>query len=166
MAAFQEIQGPQAPSPGESDLRSYSALQKWDAQVYGFRLPESGFREKWDSTSDGRVKGPRDSPGSDYLMQIIMSTKRYARIPVPALAIIAIPYVEENWMNQSTDPSVRKAAETYFTKLDLLADKQAKSFEDGVPGARVIRLRGMHYVFLSNAADVVREMRVFLTSLN
>ena len=37
-------------------------------------------------------------------------------------------------MTGSTDPGVRKAA-AYFTKLDvfdLLADKQAKSFEDGV----------------------------------
>lgn len=166
MKAFQEIQGPQAPGPSESDLRSYSALQKWDAQVYGFRLPESEFHEKWDSTSDGRVKGPRDFPGSQYLMQIIMNTKKYAKIPVPALAIFAIPHVPEAWMTESADPSVRKAAEAYFTKLDLLAERQAKAFEGGVPGARVIRLRGMHYIFVSNAAGVLREMRAFLASLN
>ena len=41
MKAFQEIPLPQFPSPAESDLRSFSALQKWDAQVYGFQLPES-----------------------------------------------------------------------------------------------------------------------------
>jgi len=49
-----------------------------------------------------------------------------------SLRAIAIPHVAENWMNNSTDPGVRRAAETYFTKIDLLADKQAKSFEDGV----------------------------------
>ncbi len=94
-----------------------------------------------------------------------MNPKKYAKIPVPALAIFAIPHVEDNWMTKSSDPGVRKAAETYFTKLDLLADKQAKSFEDGVPGARVIRLRGRHYIFLSNEADVLREMRTFLAGL-
>ena len=38
-------------------------------------------------------------------------------------------------------------------------------FEDGVPGARVIRIRGMHYIFLSNESDVLREMRSFLSVL-
>ena len=62
-------------------------------------------------------------------------------------------------MTRSTDPAVRKAANTYFAKLDVLAEKQAKVFEDGVPSARVIRLRGMQYIFLSNQSDVLREMR-------
>src|SRR5215467_5208669 len=54
MKAFQETQGPQSPSPGESDLKSFTALEKWDAKVFGFRLPESEFHQTWDSTSDGR----------------------------------------------------------------------------------------------------------------
>jgi hypothetical protein len=59
----------------------------------------------------------------------------------------------------------RKAAEADFTELDLLAEKQAKAFEDGVPGARVIRERGMHYIFSSNESDVLHEMRFFLSNL-
>jgi pimeloyl-ACP methyl ester carboxylesterase len=55
MKEFVELQGsgPQPPSPSQSDLVSFSALQKWDAQVYGFQLPESEFHETWDSTPDG-----------------------------------------------------------------------------------------------------------------
>ena len=135
-----------------------------DAQVYGFRLPESEFRQKWDSSSDGRVKNPRDFPGSEYLMKIISSTK-YSRIPVPALAIFAIPHVPEAWVTESTDPNVRKAAEAYFTSVDRLAEKQAKAFEDGVPGATVIRQPGTHYLFLSNESDVLREMHSFVGGL-
>lgn len=165
MKAFQEIQPPQFPTPAESDLRSFSALQKWDAQVYGFRLPESEFHQTWDSTSDGRVKNPRDFPGSQYLMTILTNTKKYAKISVPALAIFAIPHVPETWMSESTDPGVRKAAEAYFTKVDLLAEKQAKAFADGVPGAHVIRQRGTHYIFVSNESDVLREMRAFMGGL-
>src|SRR5207253_10184801 len=37
MKAFQEVPSPQFPRPSEFDLRSFSALQKWDAQVYGFQ---------------------------------------------------------------------------------------------------------------------------------
>jgi hypothetical protein len=60
---------------------------------------------------------------------------------------------------------VRGAARAYFTRIDALAEKQAKAFEDGVQTARVVRLRGAHYIFLSNEADVLREMRAFLAGL-
>jgi pimeloyl-ACP methyl ester carboxylesterase len=162
---FQEIKGPQPPTPGDSDLASFSTLQKWDAQVYGFRIPEAEFRQTWDSTSGGRPVKARDFPGSQTLMAIMMGVKRYTDIPVPALAIFAIPHVQETWMSKSTDPAVREAAKAYFTAIDSLAEKQAKAFEDGVPAARVIRLRGMHYIYLSNEPDVLRELGAFLAGL-
>lgn len=165
MKEFVELQGPQAPSPSQSDLASFSALQKWDAQVYGFQLPESEFHQTWESTPDGRPDKPCDFPGSQSFMTIMTNTKRYAQIPVPALVIFAIPHVREAWMTKSADAGVRKDADTYFAKLDTLAEKQAKAFEDGVPGAHVIRLKGMHYVYVSNESDVLREMRSFLINL-
>jgi pimeloyl-ACP methyl ester carboxylesterase len=161
-----QIGGPQPPTPSGSDLASFSALQKWDAQVYGFRMPEAEFRQMWDSASDGRPRKARDFPGSQTFMTIMMGTKRYTDIPVPALVIFAIPNVQENWIKNSTDPAVREAAKAYYTKIDTLKDKQAKAFEGGVPTARVIRLRGAHHIFLSNEPDVLREMRVFLAGLN
>jgi non-heme chloroperoxidase len=91
--------------------------------------------------------------------------KTYADIPVPALVIFAIPHVQESWMNKSTDLAVREAARAYFTTLDALTEKQAKAFAGGVPTARVIRLRGAHYIFLSDEPDVLREMRAFLAGL-
>ena len=58
-----------------------------------------------------------------------------------------------------------EAAKAYSATLDALTEKQAKAFEDGVPTAHVIRLRGAHFIFLSNESDVLREMRAFLTGL-
>ena len=165
MKEFQEIKGPEPPTPGDSHLASFSALQKWDGQVYGFRIPEAEFRQTWDSTSEGQPAKACDFPGSQTLMTIMMGVKRYTDIPVPALAIFAIPHVQEAWMSKSTDPAVREAAKAYFTAIDALAEKQAKAFEDGVPTARVIRLRGMHYIYLSNEPDVLREICTFLASL-
>jgi len=165
MKEFLEAQGPQPPSPSQSALTSFGALQKWDAQVYGFQLPESEFHQTWDSTPGGRPEKLRDFPGSQCFMAVMTNAKKYTRIPVPALAIFAIPHVQEAWMIQSADPAVRKDADAYFAKLDTLAVQQAKAFEDGVPGARVIRLRGMHYVYMSNESDVLREMRAFLDNL-
>jgi non-heme chloroperoxidase len=96
-------------------------------------------------------------------MTVMMS--KYAKIPAPGLVIFAIPHVQVAWMTQSEDPAVRTAAKAYFTKVDVIAEKQAKAFEEGVTSARVIRLRGMHYIFVSNESDVLREMRAFLGSL-
>lgn len=165
MKQFLALQGPQPPTPGESNLRSFSALQKWDAEVYGFRLPESEFHQTWDSGPDGRVGKPRDFPRSEMFMTIMNGTTKYTRIPVPALSIFAIPHIPETWITKTTDPTVRATANTYFTALDAIAQKQAKAFEEGVPTARVVRLRGMHYIFVSNESAVLREMRAFLNDL-
>ena len=165
MTEFEETKGPQPPTPRPTDLASFRALQKWDEQVYGFRMPEAEFRQTWDSTGEGRPVKPRDFPGSQTLMTIMMGGKRYADIPVPALAIFAIPHVQEPWMSKSTDPAVREAAKAYFTRIDALAEKQARTFADGVTTARVIRLPGMHYLYLSNESDVLRETCTFLAGL-
>ncbi len=98
-------------------------------------------------------------------MTIMTSSKKYANVRVPALAIFAIPHLPEAWMTQGADPAIHNAADTYLARLDLLAEKQAKLFEEGVPSARVIRIKGVHYVFLSNESDVLREMRSFLSKL-
>jgi hypothetical protein len=43
---------------------------------------------------------------------------------------------------------------------------RADAFEHGVPSARVVRIaRASHVIFMSNEADVLREMNAFLGSL-
>lgn len=165
MKEFQEIGGPQPPSPGDSDLASFSALRTWDAQVFGFQMPEAEFRQTWVSTADGRPVKACELPGSQALMTIMTSVKRYTDIPAPALVLFAIPHVRESWIDSGTDPAVRKAARAYFTRIDALAEKQAKAVEDGVHTAHVIRLGGAHYIVLSNEADVLRELRAFVAGL-
>jgi pimeloyl-ACP methyl ester carboxylesterase len=165
MEEFQRLRGPRPPTQADPDLPSFSSLQKRDAEVYGFRIPEAEFRHTWDSTSDGRPTKAREFPGSQVFMAIMTSTKRYTAIPVPTLVIFAIPHLQENWINKSTDPAVREAARAYFTAVDALTERQAKAFEGGVPTARVVRLQGAHYIFLSNERDVISEIAAFLASL-
>jgi len=51
-------------------------------------------------------------------------------------------------------------------RANALIEVQMKAFEGGMPTARVIRMpHANHYVFLSNEADVLREIRAFLASL-
>jgi pimeloyl-ACP methyl ester carboxylesterase len=62
MKEFQQIRGPKPPTPGDPDLANFSALQRWNAQVYGFRMPEAELRQTWDSTPDGRPAARRLAP--------------------------------------------------------------------------------------------------------
>jgi pimeloyl-ACP methyl ester carboxylesterase len=161
MKEFQEISGPQPPAPGKSDLASFSALREYHRRVLGFTYPEAELRQQWDSTADGRLGKQRDFPGYATIMA---GMKKFTDIPVPALVIFAIPHDQGSWVDNSTDPRVSEAAKAYSAALTALTESQAKAFEDGVPTARVVRLRGAHhYVYLSNEADVLREMRSFLS---
>lgn len=92
--------------------------------------------------------------------------KKYADIPVRALLFFGIPHGLGSWIDKRADPKVRERAKAYTEALTALTERQAKAVEDGVPTAHVVRLPGAHHhVYLSNEADVLREMRSFLGRL-
>jgi hypothetical protein len=147
---------------GEKDLMNFKALQAWDAKTYGFRLPESEFREIWDYAGNGHPIQSRDFPGFAMLSTVISDSTKHADIRVRCLAIFAIPHIREAWMINTTDPKVRADAETYFTKIDSLATRQAIEFKNSVPGAQVMKLQGMHYIFITNKSEVLNAINGFM----
>jgi pimeloyl-ACP methyl ester carboxylesterase len=154
---------PQAPPPSESALASFSALQQACLRGLGFTYPEGELRQQFSTTPEGRVGKQRDFPGDATMLE---GMKKYADIPVPALVIFGIPRAQAKWVDESTDAKVREAAKAFSAAELALTTRQAKAFEDGVPTAHVVRLRGAdHYVYLSNEADVLREMKSFLSIL-
>src|SRR5262249_16730419 len=152
MKEFQ-INGPRAPRPGNTDLATFGSLQEWDADIYGYRTPESEFRQTWESDSSGRPRKERDFPGSQSFVAIMTSTNSFTTIPVPVPAIFASPHVPENWIAKSTNPAVGEEARAYYAAIDASTDKQARALDAAVPAARVVRFRSAHYVFLSNELD-------------
>ena len=155
---------PQPPAAGPSDLVSFGALQEWQGRRDGYRIPEAELRQTWESTGNGRPEKPRFFLGFSVFTPVLTAATRYTGIPVPALAVFTIPHVPETWMTESSDPAVRSAVEAN-QEFDALADKQAKAFEAGVPTAHVVRLRGRHYVFMSNEREVLDEIRAFVAGL-
>jgi hypothetical protein len=91
-------------------------------------------------------------------LAVFAGHQKYTHIPVPILAIFAIPHYRA-----IKDPEMlAKAEESDMKTNGVLAD----AFEAGLPSARVVRLpRADHYVFRSNEADVVREMNAFISNL-
>jgi pimeloyl-ACP methyl ester carboxylesterase len=72
--------------------------------------------------------------------------QKYTHIPVPILAIYALP----------PGPG----------DVPIGTEAQAKAFEGGVPSARVVRLpHARHEVFSSNEEDVLREINAFIGRL-
>lgn len=75
-------------------------------------------------------------------------------------------YAQARWTTDIAEAKVCEAAKAFSEALDALTTRQAKAFEDGVPTAHVVRLRGAdHYVYLSSEADVLREMKAFFATL-
>jgi non-heme chloroperoxidase len=164
---MQKLQGPQPPPPSQTDLASFSAFQKYYGRVNGFLFPEAELRAQMESTPDGRVGKQRNLPGTAMFMPLMTGTKKYTAIPIPALVIFANPHSQGIWVDENTDPSVQTAAKTYSTALEALAERQEKSVENGVPMAHVITLPGAnHYVFLSNEAEVLKDVDAFLATLH
>ena len=164
---IQKLQGPQPPPPSQTDLASFSALQKYYERVNGFLFPEAELHAQRESTPDGGVGKQRDLAGTALFMPLMTGTKKYTAIPVPALLIFANPHSQGIWVDENTDPSVQAAAKTYSTALSALTERQEKSVENGVPTVHVITLPGAnHYVFLSNEAEVLNAIDAFLASLH
>jgi hypothetical protein len=96
---------------------------------------------------------------------LLKDSVRHDTIPVPSLVIYSIPHTVEGWVIESTNENIRSEARRYFSKIDSLAAMQANAFQKDVPSAQVVRLRGMHHVFISNEQEVTSTIRQFLRRL-
>jgi hypothetical protein len=91
--------------------------------------------------------------------------QRFTSIPVPTLAIFASPHDQGPWTRN--DPTARETFEQFARFDEAMTEHQAAWVERRVAGARVVRLRNAHhYLFLTNAADVQREIAAFVKALS
>jgi len=93
----------------------------------------------------------------------------YEHIRVPALAIYPVPRSVDEIIPGAgaiKDPALRAKADRIFISYGHTRERMEREFETGVANSRVVELPGAtHYVFRSNEADVLREMRSFLDGL-
>jgi alpha-beta hydrolase superfamily lysophospholipase len=123
-------------------------------------MPEAEIRQAFQARPDGGVGELRSQSNVSSLIQA--GEQKYTDIRVPVLAIFADPEDDGPYMNN--DPTARAAVEASDMAV---AEAQAKAFENGIPTARVVRLaHANHHIFISNEADVLREMQAFLSGLH
>lgn len=164
--AMQALRAPQPPAPSKADLASFGALANYYQRVNGFRFPEGELRQEREANPDGTVGEYRQFPGGEMLMNLIKNSPKYTAIPVSALFVFANPHSLGTWVSQNSDPNVQSKAGIYSTALMALTKKQEDAVRNGVPAARVTTVPdGNHYVYLSNEAAVLRDVRLFVSSL-
>ena len=134
----------------------------WQKRAYGYAIPEAELRLESKLTPEGHVGGSGSNPA--ITQAILSGEQKYTDLRAPVLAIFAVPKDPGPYANANNSSASLAAAED----RDMATmGAQAKAFEAGVPSARVVRLaHASHYVFLSNEADVLREMHAFIDSLH
>jgi non-heme chloroperoxidase len=157
------------PSSLPSDLRSFPAYLSWRTRTGGAAFPEAELRNEFAQNPDGSV-GDRLTKGN--VPQAIMAGDHkhdYSQIRVPVLAFVGYPELPQDQLleNHVTDPEERIIIEAVYGTYVGMTKNRIKRINAAAGGARVVELWGAnHFVFLSNEADVLREMRVFLTALH
>jgi pimeloyl-ACP methyl ester carboxylesterase len=156
------------PSPSPADLKSFPAYRDWRARTEGISVPESELRNQFAENPDGTVGSP-ETPGAVPAAIMEGDHKHdYSQIRVPVLALVGYPEFPQDQIrkNHVTDAADRITVEAVFGTYVGMTKNRIKRINQAAGGAHVVELWGAnHFVFLSNEADVLRELRAFLPRL-
>ena len=143
---------------------SPKARQEMVAELLASGLPqlERDLRA-WQQTlaaQPNQTATPPASQGDPILGLLGAGAEKYTSIRAPVLAIFAAPHEVPETIRDS-------AGRARFDSTQLAQGlPQIRAFERGVPSARVVTLpHANHYVFRSNAAEVLRQIRAFIDGL-
>ena len=156
---------PASPPMLAADSVSPAAARAYMERANGILVPEGEVRAIAVFGPTGRYL--RDVTPDSIGTSIVAGVEHpaYAKIAVPALAFYAVADSVKDlvpWY-AALDSTGRVSAEKVFAVFTPFARSAREQFQREVKQGRVIELHGAHhYVFISNAAEVAREMRAFL----
>src|ERR1700722_5194612 len=148
--------------PGKGPQDSPALIKEiLDITLPGFEKDLRARQEELRSTPTAAPVPSASTSMPPAVRAIMDSPGKYTDIRVSILAVYADPHDPPPTVGK--DAAARAAFEANDeASMELLI----KAFEGGLPTARVVRLaHANHYVFLSNEADVLREMNAFLATL-
>ena len=151
------------------DYTSFEALRVSQRRDRGWAFPEGELRQQFAANPDGSVGESLLSPTIRRAITVDARVKPdYSHIKVPVLAIyqrdppfeqVAANFLIRNEQERAALRQEHAATRALYVRWqrDLLA---------AVPTARIVELEGASlYMFLSNEADIIREVRTFAATL-
>ncbi len=152
------------------DRSSFAAFQRTSACARGASVPESELRQLYEDRR-GQV-GPSTSPA--WVRQALgegqVYRRDYAGIRVPVLALqngarTTADLLAASGYTPATEAE-RDTIDRFMARSEQIFGRAASKLTTAVPGARVVYLPlAGHYLFLTRDAEVLREIRAFLSAL-
>ena len=167
MALFNKL--PQAMrdgrGPAAADLKSFRAFHDYKVRTRGFPYPEAELHNTSACNPDGSVgKGTAAEHVHDYIGAGVEPLD-YSKIRVPVLAIFGTLGVAP--LYRPKNEVERVSIQNFEAATDVYEQRYKKKLRLAKGSVNIIDLpEANHYLFLSNEADVLREMHAFLASLN
>ena len=157
-------------TPTPPDNRSFEALAVSQRKQRGWAFPEGELRQQFAANPDGSVGQSSLSPVIRRAITIDARLKPdYSGIRVPVLALYQrdLPFEEVAAKYRITNEQERIALRQDYDTVRALYARWQQDLRAAVPSARIVDLTGANlYMFLSNEADVLREVRAFAGTLS
>jgi non-heme chloroperoxidase len=152
------------PTP-PADNSSFDALRMSQRKARGWAFPEGELRQQYVANPDGSVGRSSLSPEVRRAITLDARIKPdYSGIRVPVLAIYQRePPFEDVAANYAIkSEQERSALRQEYATTRALYERWQRDLLASVPTARIVELVGAAlYMFISNEADVLREIRDF-----
>jgi pimeloyl-ACP methyl ester carboxylesterase len=154
------------PAPDYTSFEAYRIAQRRDQKV---AFPEAELRQQFVANPDGSVGRSLLSPEIRRAITVDARVKpNYAGIRVPVLAIYQVdrPFEEVAADSVIRNEQERAALRQQYAATRAMYARWQHDLLAGVPSARIVELPGASlFMFLSNEADVLREVRAFAATL-
>jgi non-heme chloroperoxidase len=154
------------PRPDFSSFQAYRASQ---VLMQGIAFPDSELRQLYAANPDGSVGNYRVSGKVRDAMFKGLEKPDFSRIKAPVLAFFAAPApLSDQVRKYKPQTAEERAAIEQQYQFDMaVRDRHIHDLKAGVPSARVVELSNANfYIFLSNEADLMRELPKFLKELH
>jgi non-heme chloroperoxidase len=144
----------------EEEKKSFTGSRAGQFRTSGFSFPESEFRNVYETNPDG-TKGEYKTPQSINKAIGDGQIKRdYSDIAVPVLAFFDFPRPERN------APDAPPAKVAFDVATAAFIDRWTINLLRGASNVHLIDLpEAGHYVFLTRAAEVLKELDKFVAAL-
>jgi non-heme chloroperoxidase len=157
---------PRNPSP-EPDRSSFKALARRPGLRVSF--PEAEWRQQFAENADGSVGQSLMNVTIRQAITVDASVKpNYAGIRVPVLAIYQAqrPFEEVAAEYDIRNEQERAALRQQYTAVRNMYTRWQRDLLAAIPTAGIVELVGANlFMFLSNEADVLREIRAFAATV-